>query len=192
MEKYKAQENYARIIATIQDRCKLIFEGKTEHWASLAVDLYTLLISRGYNGKPLIEIIHPGITFHPIMGPLETAGKKALDELRDILGPDHIMYPGKIAFRAGKFYPIYMFDIQAEPVPRNAWLNQPYLSGNITIKELLTSVRNKEGAHSDPNYNDTLLKTRFFKIAGHSIDVLGIASIAEYIIKRIHGLDTST
>jgi hypothetical protein len=146
---------------------------------------------RCYSSKPLIEIIHPGITFHPIIGSPETARKRALDELHNILGPDSIIYPGKISFRAGKFDPIYMFDIQAEPIPRNAWLNQPYISGNVTIKELLTSVRNKEGAHSDPYYNDTLQKTRFFKIAGHSIDVLGIASIAEYVIKRIHELDVN-
>jgi hypothetical protein len=50
----------------------------------------------------------------------------------------------------------------------------------------LKKIRNKIASHSDPEYGDTLSQTRFFKIANIEIDVLGILSIGEYVVKCIN------
>lgn len=148
-----------------------------------------LLIDRRNKKDPLVEAFHPNITFHPILGYRPNDAESALSKLYEIHGPDNTLFPGMTRVKNGKFYPVYVFDERAVPILREEWLNQPYISGKITIKELLKSVRNKEGAHSDEKYDDTLAKTRFFMIAGIPIDVIGIASIGEYVVKRIRSMN---
>jgi len=191
MEQFKSKVDFERALNIIEDCCKLVFQGKIDHWVSVAVQLYILLIDRGNKKGPLVEAFYPNITFHPILGYQPNDAKFAISKLNEFHGPDNTLYPGKIRVKNGKFYPIYVFDERAVPILRKEWLNQPYISGKITIKELLKSVRNKEGAHSDEKYDETLVKTRFFMIAGISIDVIGIASIGEYIVKRIRSMNPS-
>ena len=191
MEQYKARENFERALNIIEACSELVYQGKTSHWVNIAVQLYILLIDRGNNKGSLVEIFHPGITFHPILGYRPQNEDSPLTKLHEILGPDSVLYPGMLRRRGGRFYTVYVFDPRADPLTREEWLDQPYLSGKITIRKLLTSVRHKEGAHSDTTYNDTLATTRFFKIAGTPIDVIGIASIGEYIAQRIRSLKQS-
>lgn len=188
MEHYKTRENFERALKIIEDCSELVYQGNTSHWVNIAVQLYILLIDRGNKKGPLVEAFHPGIKFHPIFGYRPQEDDSPLTKLREILGPDSVIYPGKLRFRGDKFYTVYLFDQRADPLTREEWLDQPYLSGRITIRKLLTSVRHKEGAHSDTTYDDTLAKTRFFKIAGTPIDVIGIASIGEYVANKIRSL----
>jgi hypothetical protein len=189
MEQFKSKENLEGALNIIEDCCKLINQGRIDHWVSVAVQLYILLIDRGNKKGPLIEAFYPNITFHPILGYWPNDAKSALSKLIEIHGPDNKLYPGMTRVKNGKIYPVYVFDERAAPILREEWLNQPYISGKITIKELLKSVRNKEGAHSDEKYDDTLAKTRFFMIAGIPIDVIGIASIGEYVVRRIRSMN---
>jgi len=189
MEQFKSKENFERALNIIEDCCKLVYQGKIDHWVSVAVQLYILLIDRRNKKDPLVEAFHPNITFHPILGYRPNDAESALSKLYEIHGPDNTLFPGMTRVKNGKFYPVYVFDERAVPILREEWLNQPYISGKITIKELLKSVRNKEGAHSDEKYDDTLAKTRFFMIAGIPINVIGIASIGEYVVKRIRSMN---
>ena len=189
MEQYKARENYERCLEIIDDCSKLVYQGKINHWVNIAVQLYIMLIDRGNSKGPLVELFHPGITLHPILGYQPQKDDSPLTNLDIILGPDSVRYPGKLRRKENRFYPVYVFDQRADPLSREEWLDQPYLSGRVTIRNLLKSVRNKEGAHSDRNYDDTLVKTRSFMIVDIPIDVIGIASIGEYVAQRIRSLD---
>ncbi|TKJ46349.1 hypothetical protein CEE34_09040 [Candidatus Aerophobetes bacterium Ae_b3a] len=40
------------------------------------------------------------------------------------------------------------------------WLDQGLFNINITIRQLIKSMANKEGAHSDPKYDPTLRFTK--------------------------------
>lgn len=65
------------------------------------------------------------------------------------------------------------------------WLDQPILTTEITIRELVRSVANKEGAHSDPEFNETLIKAKLVKYGSDESHIHTIVAIAEYLIAFI-------
>ena len=105
--------------------------------------------------------------------------------MRKVIGPTGIIYPGKISSKKGKVTPKWMFDFRQPAISLEDWLQQPLLSHEITIYQLIKSVRNKIGAHSDIEYDDTLSLTRFFKIVDYEIDLLGLVSVAEHLLSMI-------
>jgi len=54
---------------------------------------------------------------------------------------------------------------------------------NITIRQLIKSVANKEGAHSDPKYDPTLRFIKSVKLVDQDIHIKFIVAIGEYILK---------
>ena len=69
-----------------------------------------------------------------------------------------------------------------------SWVAQPFvvLGGkHISIKELIKSVADKEGAHSDPNFDDTLLRTRSFQIVGDASHLPHLIAVADYILSEL-------
>ena len=39
MEQFKSKENFERALNIIEDCCKLVYQGKIDHWVSVAVQL---------------------------------------------------------------------------------------------------------------------------------------------------------
>ncbi|HCM42748.1 MAG TPA: hypothetical protein DIS66_05510 [Candidatus Omnitrophica bacterium] len=69
------------------------------------------------------------------------------------------------------------------------WLNQPLFNEEITVGELVRSVADKEGAHSDPDYNDTLRVTYAFHSPfngyAHQEYIVYIGEYILYMLKKI-------
>ena len=65
------------------------------------------------------------------------------------------------------------------------WVKQPIINLHITIFELIKSVADKEGAHSDIEYNDTLKHAKLVKYITDDSHIPVIVWIWEYIVAII-------
>lgn len=122
----------------------------------------------------LLSRISPNVTLHPLPNPWgqDEHADKVVFQINSIIHCD-----GKGGSRIVK-----MFDDNAPPIPLENWLDQSLLNQNITIKELIRSVADKEGAHSDKRYNDTLLLTKSVKLVSEDSHKQHIIAIGEYVL----------
>jgi hypothetical protein len=186
VESFKLKQDYEYSLKLIEDCVSQILNGKYWYIKTLSTELYTLLIDRGNRKRPLILEVLPELKLHPVFGTTSENGRPSpMDEIRNILGPTGMIYPGMVSFKNGKVTPKWMFDTRQHAIPLEDWLQQPLLSYEITIYQLIKSVRNKIGAHSDVKYDSTLSQTRFFKIVNYEIDLLGLVSVAEHVLKTV-------
>ena len=82
-----------------------------------------------------------------------------------------------------------LFDEQNVPVMNiEDWLEQKILNNSITLKELIISVADKEGAHSDIAYNDTLNFGRQMLLPDKEIYKETIAAIGRYALRVLQSL----
>ena len=81
------------------------------------------------------------------------------------------------------------FDSEGDRLSIVDWLNQPLFNEEITVGELVRSVADKEGAHSDPDYNDTLRVTYAFHSPfngyAHQEYIVYIGEYILYMLKKI-------
>jgi len=186
MESFKLKQDYEYSLKIIEDSIAQILNGKYWFIKALSTELYTLLIDRGNKKGPLILEVLPDLVLHPVFGSRTKEGKSSsLVQIRELIGPTGIIYPGMVSFKNGKATPKWLFDIRQPALSLEDWLQQPLLSHEITIYQLIKSVRNKIGAHSDVEYDATLSRTRFFKIVDYEIDLLGLVSIAGHLLKMV-------
>ena len=78
-----------------------------------------------------------------------------------------------------------IFNQTVQPLALQEWLEQPFISGTITLKDFIRSVADKEGAHSDKVYNSTLNLARQVKIAREDIVSNLIVGIGRYLLDVI-------
>lgn len=68
------------------------------------------------------------------------------------------------------------------------WVAQPFVNIGgkyISMRELIKSVADTEGAHSDPKFDDTLLRARSLQIAGDASHLPHLIAIADYILSEL-------
>jgi len=71
--------------------------------------------------------------------------------------------PGQLTVSTNGNYQFELSFAQSETLMSiDDWMQQPVLSPKISVRELIKSVADKEGAHSDPDYNETLVKANWF------------------------------
>ena len=78
-----------------------------------------------------------------------------------------------------------MFDESLPVMPLEEWLSQELFTNQITIKQLIRSVADKEAAHSDKEYNDTLKMTRSIRISDKGVHEQHVVAIGEYLLKLV-------
>ncbi len=76
-----------------------------------------------------------------------------------------------------------LFDERKTPIPLKEWLDQGLFNVNITIRQLIKSVTDKEGVHSDREYDQTLKFTKSVKLVNQDIHIKFIVAVGEYILK---------
>ena len=69
--------------------------------------------------------------------------------------------PGRLTVSANGVYGFELLFAKTTALMSIAdWVQQPIFSPQITIRELIRSVADKEAVHSDPDYNETLVKAK--------------------------------
>lgn len=175
MNKNKALVDLKASVSILESNIRLFHEGTTATYRSISVLLRLLLCDK----KPLLTRIFPNLKLHPLRGGIT----KEMEE--DYIKDRVFLYiHAKIRLDTKDGVKIIeLFDESREPIELTEWLDQSLFKQKITIKELIKSVADTEGAHSDPNYNNTLNYTRSIKLDNEAIHIKYIIAIGEYILK---------
>jgi hypothetical protein len=96
-------------------------------------------------------------------------------------GLKHFM-PGKLI--STKYnVPILLLSIsnKKETMAINEWVNQIFFKENVSIRDLIKSVADKEAAHSDPEFNATLKYCKEWSYNDIFCHVVGIYAISRLV-----------
>ncbi len=185
MNIHKAIEDLKASIDILEANIKLFHEGNISTYRVIAVQLYLLLCDKN---NALIPRIFKNVRLHPIGG---SVTKEQDEEWKRKFGhsiKEELVFqmPAMVEFDGKGGAEIEaIFDEGREPIELEEWLDQDLLNENITIRQLIKSVRNKESAHSDKNYDKTLEFTKSIKLSDEDIHIKFIVAIGEYILKLV-------
>jgi len=170
-------------MSLLEDHLWFYRKGLAYHYRGVAIQLFNLLCDSSRT-KVLVRRIFPDIKFHPVLGSSKKEGEtvSTLEKMREILGDDHMLLPALVTrnqYNAPRV--VGLFDSKQTPIEFEAWLDQALFNPEISIRKLITSIRNGEAAHPDPEYNETQEKTKGFKVGGTNSDQLAAIAVGEYI-----------
>jgi hypothetical protein len=164
----------------ITDNILLFDKGKYYSYKVVAGQLRLLLCDiskRSKRNNSLILKIFPNIKLHPLSFSLEDAKKSLKGRLI-------LFSPGTLTTNSKRIYDI--FNIHAEPISLEQWLNQNILDEEITISKLITSVANIDGgAHVDQQLDRVLRKTMSGSTNEIEDNKIYIVEIGRYIVEII-------
>lgn len=177
MNKHKILNDFCASIEILQTNIKAYHAGRKNSYRVIAVELRKLLCDKQKgNDVSLAPKILGTIKLHPLRG------KQAkIDKNTTLYIPGRIYFNGK-----GKVSIDSLFNESLCPLELGDWLEQKLHSLEITVREFIRSVADKEGAHADDNFNTTLQKTKSVVLA--SDDFLSseiIIAIGEYVLKML-------
>ena len=180
----KAKDDFRDSLQLLQDSLDQYYEGKKAHYRTIAVQLWILLCD---GDVPLVQRVLPDFRLLPLIGTKsENNELSPMDQIRDILGPNHLLFPLKIAGNGMSVPKVeILIDKKQDPIELVEWLDQSFLSNKITIRKFLKSVRHKLGAHSDPDYDEILRATKSLRLTGFDSLEFTIVSLGEYILSEI-------
>ena len=144
-------------------------------YQSMAVELRKLLCET--NPSPLLDRVIPDFKLHKLKF------VKILEDTPSLLEGLQNVMPGRLEV-VNKSIPVFtlLFSREMEEMSANEWVSQIFFKEDITIRELIKSVADKEGAHSDKNYNDTLLHCKGWSFNETESHILGIYAISKYVL----------
>ena len=172
-------------LAVMRDNIELFHRGRVHSYRVLASELRKLLCDGRKRSDSLLPRIFDTTRFHPLIGYIS---KEQDEEYKKRFGASQLdglvlQIPMQISFDdTGKPSVDRLFNLAAVPLELEEWLQQPLLNERITIRELIRSVADKESAHSDMDYNDTLRVAKMVRIVDEDVHLKIIVAIAEYIL----------
>jgi len=179
----KSLTDLRNIRNNLQMNLKSYDKGNISAYVDIAVKLRILFCDKFTDDKhPLLERLFPGLKLHFIRGGLPPNLRN--DPSLVFYMPATTSFDGKGGSKMEK-----LFDEQNVPVMNiEDWLEQKILNNSITLKELIISVADKEGAHSDIAYNDTLNFGRQMLLPDKEIYKETIAAIGRYALRVLQSL----
>lgn len=184
MSRSKLLTDYQSSLNILEGNIELFHKGNRATYRVIATHLDILLIGE----KSLMMQLFSSSAFHPLKGYISKEEddayiKKFGHSLKDGLvfqSPAIIDFDGK-----GGSKIIALFDEDRMPLVLDIWLDQPLFNDEITIRELIKSIRDKEGAHSDKEYNNTLKFTKSIGLIDKDIHEQYIVAVGEYVLKSL-------
>lgn len=173
MNKRKAWEDLNALIDNLEDSIKLYKSGRKNAYRLVAIGLRTLLC----DADTVLLRIFPDAALHPLNS-LASRLKSSSNPLLDVIT---FSTSGRVVLDGEGGVVVEDLFYDGEPLPLNNWLEQPLISKKITIKEFISSIADKEGKHSDPEYNSTLNLVRPVSIASKEFHPELLTAIAEYV-----------
>jgi hypothetical protein len=186
---YKALNDLEASLSILSATISLFHSGNDHAYRVISVELRKLVCDGRDGENALVRRLFPEIKLHPITRASEEIREKLLAEqlgvaLEDLVTfrlPSMIYFDGKGGSKIER-----LFYLDEPPIDLTAWLDQPLFNKKITIRELIKSVADKEGAHSDKNYNDTLRAVMSVKLPDQDIHLKHIVAIGEYLLNTLH------
>jgi len=177
----KAMNDLEHSMNNLEGNIGLFHEGNIAAYRVIAVQLWLLLCD-----EPLVPRVLQDVKLHPLQGYItkerdEELKKKSGHSIKEGLV---FQMPAMVSFNGKGGSRIEMlFDERRQPIELEEWLDQDLFNQKITIRQLIKSVRHKEAAHSDKDYDETLKFSKSIKLVNEDIHIKFIVAIGEYILK---------
>ena len=153
------------------------YSGALHAYRPIAAELRKLLCDyqRGRNIS-LLPQCFPGVQLHVLVG-----SPDMIDEHTTLYIPCRMYFDGK-----GGSDITQLFNETGPMLGIGEWLDQKLFNKDVTLRELIKSVADKEGAHADDTHNNTLLLTKSVRFPGdESLAAKAIIAIARYVVGGI-------
>jgi hypothetical protein len=168
----KTEKDFKASVEVLRHNLNGFHSGTEECYRPVAVELRKLLCD---NRKSLLPRARPEIKLHKLHWTEVLENSPTLAKgLTSIMPGKLISINGIGSFELTFARPEIEMEVQN-------WIEQPFFNIKITVKEIIKSVGDKEGAHSDKEYNDTLLFARTIKYIDKESHVAGIIGIGKYL-----------
>lgn len=171
----KSENDFQASIQILEKNLEVYYSGTKEIYRVIATELRKLLCDR----NPLLSRVRPEFRMHKLhftdlLNTMPESMKGSLDTFM----------PGRLTIKEGtsKFELLFSKSDEGILMAPEDWIKQAIISPEITIRELVKSVADKEGAHSDPEYNDTLIKAKLTKYVSDESHIPIIVAIGEYLL----------
>ena len=180
----KALNDLKSSINILEANIESFHKGNIDAYIVIAVELWKLLCDK----NPLIPRVFNNVKLSPLIGYMT---KEEDDEWKKKFGHSLkeglvLQIPAMMEFNGkGGARIIALFDERKDPLDLDEWLNQDLFNKDITINQMIKSVRHKLGAHSNEQYNKTLKFTKSIKIVDEDVHIKIIVAIGEYILKML-------
>ena len=185
----KSIKDFADCVNNLRTSVNLASSGDISAYKIVATQLRVLLCdSKDGKESPLLLKIFQSVKLHPLRNTM-LSNDDETKKWREGFGPDFnwnnmFIIPAMMEFNGEKANIIEFFDENLPPIDLKEWLDQPLFTNEISIKELIKSIADKEAAHSDNDYGKTLSTTNQVKIAGKNSHQLFIVAIGKYILEK--------
>ena len=149
-------------------------DGNALMYLPMAVELRKLLCEK--HGEPLMGRVIPSVELYKLHSTELFGNNPSL-----LAGLQNFM-PGSLS-SSGHALPTFnlLFSKKQEKMKLEPWVDQMFFKEGISISELIKSVADKEAAHADKNYNDTLLHCKNWTFNDIGCHILGVYSLARFI-----------
>lgn len=171
----KAWEDLYDSRQILKSSLRLFHSGESSAYRSVAIQLRLLLCD---TQNPLLPRVCKQVKLHPLF----SYHGNELDEGLVFQLPTMVSPPGKVGPETAR-----LFDESRDPIDLEEWLNQPFISSDLTIRKLIKSVADKLAAHSDPKYGKDLEFLKSIALIDNPAHVKGIVITGEYILEQIEG-----
>lgn len=167
----KACDDLKNVIEILEINIQHYHKNNKSAYRTVAAQLRLLLCDKDSS-------LLPRVFKNPKLHPLRLQG---IDENTVLFLPSVTYFDGK----GGSKSEGSLFDAKKTPIELNDWLDQKLFNKNISIRELIKSIADKEAVHSDPDYNQTLKFSRSVKLVGEAIHQKYVIQIGEYILNEL-------
>ena len=167
--------------SVLNSSVRLFHEGQIHMYRVVAVELRKLLCD-GKNS--LVPRLFSAARLHPIRGYMSSEERAAYKRRfgRDPWEGLAFRMPAVVSFDGeGGARVTEIVDKSKQPITIDEWIAQPLFNAQITVREFIRSVADKEGAHSDRSYNETLLLGKHVSLAEQELHPPTMIALAEYI-----------
>lgn len=155
--------------------------GVAASYRVVATELRKLLCDR----NPLLPRVRPSLRLHKLHW---TEVLEACPSLADGL---EVMMPGRLSISAhGNSHFELLFAKSGNLMAVEEWIQQPFFSPSISVRDLIKSVADKEGAHSDPDFNETLVRAKLVKYDRNESHMSAVVAMGDYLVNWIRDSGT--
>jgi len=169
----KSEEDFQASIRVLQGALAMYDSGTTDAYRVIATELRKLLCDK----NPLLPRVRPEFMLHKLHW------TELLERCPSLAVGLELIMPGELTVSKGMYHFELMFGKSNALMKPKDWVKQPLLSPSITIWELIKSVADKEGAHSDPDYNETLVQAKMVKYVRDDSHIPSIVALGDYLVK---------
>ena len=166
----------------LEGNIRLFHEGNISVYRVIAGQLWLLLCDK----NPLVPRLFQNVKLHPLLDYItkEEDEKRKREFGHSIKEGLVFQMPAMVRFngKGGSRIEV-LFDEHRQPIELKEWLDQDLFNQKITIRQLIKSVRHKEDAHSDNDYDETLKFSKSIKLVNEDIHLKFVVAIGEYVLK---------